>query len=81
MKNVKKRIEKFFSICFLLLLFSSQVVAQQKRTVEGTVVDEKGEPLIGASVLVKGKPGMGAITDFDGHFVLEVPENNKSVFD
>ncbi len=79
MKNVKKRIEKFFSICFLLLLFSSQIIAQQKRTVEGTVVDEKGEPLIGASVLVKGKPGMGAITDFDGHFVLEVPENNKVV--
>lgn len=39
-------------------------------TVTGTVVDESGEPLIGATVLVKGT-SMGTSTDIDGHFELK----------
>lgn len=44
---------------------------QQTRVVKGTVVDAKGEPVIGANVVVKGTTD-GTITDFDGHFSLEV---------
>ncbi len=45
-----------------------QVVAQQQSTiVKGTVVDNYGEPLIGAGVLVKGTT-KGGITNLDGHF-------------
>lgn len=47
-------------------------------TVEGKVSDESGEPLIGASVLIKGTSS-GAITDFDGNFSIEVPDVNTSV--
>ena len=44
------------------------------KKVTGTVVDEKGEPVIGASIVVKGK-SHGTITDFDGKFTLaDVPE-------
>ena len=47
-------------------------VQQDKIKIEGKVVDENGEPVIGANVLVKGTT-IGAITDFDGLFTLNVP--------
>jgi len=42
----------------------------QKRTVVGTVIDETGEPVIGANILVKGT-ATGTTTDLDGHFSIE----------
>ncbi|MCD8252834.1 MAG: TonB-dependent receptor, partial [Phocaeicola dorei] len=45
--------------------------------VTGKVKDSSGEPVIGASVVVKGNNTMGTITDFDGNFMLDVP--TKSV--
>lgn len=39
------------------------------RKIEGTVKDTKGEPIIGATVMVKGT-ATGTITDFDGNFLL-----------
>lgn len=48
-----------------------EAVMQQKLTIQGQVVDVKGAPIIGASILVKGTTE-GTITDFDGNFVLEV---------
>lgn len=53
-------------------------VEQQGRQVKGMVVDENGEPIIGASVAVKG--GItGTITDIDGNFSLFVPEKSELV--
>ena len=47
----------------------------QGKTVSGTVLDQNGESVIGASVVVKGTTN-GVITDFDGKFTLNnVPEN------
>ena len=46
-------------------------------TALGKVKDSSGEPVIGASVVVKGNNTMGTITDFDGNFMLDVP--TKSV--
>lgn len=45
---------------------------QQKQTVKGTVKDANGEPIIGASVKVKGSTG-GTVTDIDGNFTLDAP--------
>ena len=45
-----------------------------QRTVSGTVTDGDGEALIGANVIVKGTT-IGTITDFDGRYELEVPED------
>ena len=50
----------------------SDDVVQQKKTVSGTVSDEEGETLIGASVLVKGTSN-GTVTDLDGRFSLQAP--------
>ncbi len=47
--------------------------------VKGTVVDGAGEPLIGASVVVKGNTSHGTVTDFDGNFQLEVPSEQTII--
>ena len=49
-------------------------VTQQTIKVSGQVVDQDGEPLIGATVKVQGAQS-GAITDYDGNFELSVPAN------
>lgn len=48
------------------------VVQQNVVTVKGQVVDEKGEPVIGANVIVEGTTN-GMITDLDGNFSLQCP--------
>lgn len=50
---------------------SADIMQQKSKTVVGTVTDN-GEPIIGASVVVKNA-GKGAITDMDGNFKLDVP--------
>lgn len=47
---------------------------QQNKRISGVVKDANGEPIIGASVVVKGTTN-GTITDLDGKFVLDVPAN------
>ncbi|NDW18879.1 TonB-dependent receptor [Dysgonomonas sp. 216] len=47
-------------------------------SVSGTVVDETGESVIGASVVVKGTT-TGTITDVEGKFTISVPANNKTL--
>jgi TonB-linked SusC/RagA family outer membrane protein len=59
----------------LLAAASLQMTAQNANTVGGCVVDENGEPVIGAQVKVKGAK-TGTITDVDGNFSL--PDNVKS---
>lgn len=49
----------------------AQTSQSQNATVRGTVVDENGEPVIGATVLVKGKPGLGTATDLEGKFTIK----------
>ena len=63
------------SKCYLLgilafLFLIPNVVFAQNLNVEGTVLDETGEPLIGVTVVVQGQ-GTGAITDFDGRFRIQ----------
>ena len=49
-----------------------------KITVKGKIVDDKGEPLVGATVQQKGTT-VGAITDFNGNFSLSVPSDASLV--
>ena len=58
----------------LLSLCMSLPALAQKITVQGTVFDETGETLIGASVMVKGS-AVGVATDFDGHFKVDAEPN------
>ncbi len=45
----------------------------RQTTVRGRIVDTQGEPIIGATVVDKGNPAVGTVTDFDGNFTLNVP--------
>ncbi len=44
-----------------------------KKKISGTILDESGEPIIGASIVLQGTTN-GVITDINGNFTLEVPE-------
>ena len=59
-------------LCALGNMFPALAQQTKTRTITGLVTDEAKEPLIGASVVVKGTT-VGTITDFDGNFVLSVP--------
>lgn len=66
------------SLCMgAMMAFSTMPALAQNQTVTGTVVDEKGEPVIGASVIIEGKQGAGTVTDLDGHYTLSVPKGAK----
>ncbi|MFQ7113250.1 carboxypeptidase-like regulatory domain-containing protein, partial [Hallella bergensis] len=59
-------------------LYADTQVVQQKQSVHGTVVDDMGEPIIGASVLIVGaKATQGTVTDLDGNFTLNVRPGTK----
>jgi TonB-linked SusC/RagA family outer membrane protein len=64
------------SLFFLLL---SMGAAAQNGTLEGTVKDVTGSPLIGVNVIQKGTTN-GTVTDIDGNFSIRVPENAVMVF-
>ena len=65
---------------FSIFANSQQNAAQQQtRRITGKVTDEKGEPLPGVNVVVKGTT-TGAVTDFDGNYVLNVPPNAVLVY-
>ena len=72
---MKKQI--IISLCLgMMALFATPALAQNQK-VTGTVVDDKGEPIIGASVMVAGEKGKGTVTDLDGNYSLEMPANGK----
>ncbi|WP_197027662.1 TonB-dependent receptor [Prevotella sp. 10(H)] len=48
--------------------------SSKKKRISGTIKDEKGEPLIGVTIAVKGTT-TGVVTNFDGMFVIDVPED------
>lgn len=56
-------------IIFVLAILLSNSMFSQSGIIKGIVVDEKGESIIGASVVVKGTVN-GTITDIDGHFTI-----------
>ena len=63
-------------LVLLCLCFGVMAIAQ--RTVMGTITDNDGEALIGASVLVKGTT-VGTVTDFDGKYSVVVPEGSNTL--
>lgn len=60
-------------VLLAILLIPVSALAQNQRTVTGTVSDESGEPLIGATVRVPDTT-IGAATDIDGKFTIKVPQ-------
>jgi len=68
----------------LILLFSCFLIGMglalaQNKQVSGTVTDESGEPIVGASVIAKGNASIGAVTDLNGKFALEIPASTTTL--
>ena len=63
----------------LALILIGQVAQAQSKQVTGVVKDATGETVIGASVLEKGTPSNGTITDMDGNFKLTVSSGNATL--
>ena len=59
-------------LSLLLALWVSATAFAQFSGIVGTVTDGNGEPIIGASVVEKGQPQNGAITNIDGQFAIKV---------
>lgn len=75
-KNISYKVEE--NIVYLSEKDTPQEPQQQvgkERTISGNIVDSKGEPLIGVSILVKGT-SIGGITDFDGNYKVATNEAN-----
>lgn len=64
-------------LAFMLVFFIQHIFAQ-KRLISGFVTSsEDGEPLIGATISVKGNEGKGVVTDINGKYALEVDESDE----
>ncbi|MBU7576711.1 MAG: carboxypeptidase-like regulatory domain-containing protein, partial [Flavihumibacter sp.] len=66
-------------LLLFLSVFSAYAIAQQKRTVTGTVLDEQGAPISGATFVVKGSRAGGA-TDVQGTFTISLTSDAPLVF-
>lgn len=65
-------------MAIVTLTFSVSAAFAQNIDVKGTVTDSKGEPVIGANVLIKGTKS-GVAADIDGKFIINVPANGTIV--
>jgi len=67
---------RFLSLLLLFMAFISVQVYAQDVKVSGTVIAEADKfPIIGANIVVKGTT-IGTVTDIDGNFSLDVPQNS-----
>lgn len=73
MKNLQTSVGKLLLSAAMTL---SCAVAMAQNKVTGTVIDDKGDPIIGATVRVNGSKE-GTVTDLDGHFSLSAAQDAK----
>ena len=71
---MKLNFSVFRTMMLSALLFMGMAV--EARVVSGTVKDQTGETIISASVMVKGTT-IGTVTDFDGNYTIDVPDDAK----
>lgn len=86
MKNIREMKFNIKIFILFLILISIQIkavgsysamsvtITQQQKKISGIVTDRSGEPIIGCSIMLKGET-IGTITDIDGKFSLNAPQN------
>ena len=78
MKQIIKSVI-YASFCTIALLFAQTAMAQKARTITGQVLDNTGQPMIGATVVVAGNTGVGTTTDMEGKYKIKAsPDDNLS---
>ncbi|HOJ66882.1 MAG TPA: TonB-dependent receptor [Paludibacteraceae bacterium] len=61
-----------FYLLLVLLSFPLLIFAQAQREVKGKILNENGEPVIGANIFESGNPTNGTISDLEGNFVIKI---------
>lgn len=69
--------KSIINLCFGIAAMTSVPVLAQNQAIKGTVVDEKGDPVIGATIRVNGRDDVGSITDLNGNYSISVPKGTK----
>lgn len=72
-------IKKLCKVCLVTTMVMTPGSVLAQNVVKGTVLDSKNEPVIGASVIEKGNPKNGTVTDLDGHFTLNLKAGKTAV--
>ena len=76
-----KTFQRLLGLCMLIAAFAmvssiwNHASAQKAQTLKGVVIDENGEPIIGAAVFVV-ETNSGAVTDLDGNFTVDAAVGN-----
>jgi TonB-linked SusC/RagA family outer membrane protein len=69
--------KKYTPLLILLLITTSISIFAQPILINGTVLAvDNNEPIVGASITVKGERGIGTVTDYNGNFTINLPESN-----
>jgi hypothetical protein len=82
-RRMKKEhsVKKWKGLLFAMLWTVSLGMFAQNITVRGTVTDESGVTVIGATIIVEGSAGVGTTTDYDGNYQLDnLPADASLVF-
>lgn len=77
-ESARKLLLNYCLVLFLSLL-SVSLFAQNMKTVTGVVTDSQSNPVIGATVVVKGNKAVGVATDFDGRFTISIPPTTRTL--
>ncbi|WP_297089985.1 TonB-dependent receptor [uncultured Draconibacterium sp.] len=64
-------------VLLLLMVIYTAAAAQDTRQVSGVISDESGEPVVGATVILKGASGVGVVSNIDGEFSLNIPAGEQ----
>lgn len=67
-------------ITFGILFFFFSAITYAQNKVTGKIVDSQNEPIIGASIVLKGSPSTGSITDLDGRYSVNAKNGDVLVY-
>ena len=71
--KIRVKIQTIKTLVFLLMMiFATSLTAMAQEKVSGIVKDDTGETMPGVSIKVKGNNNVGAVTDIDGAFTINV---------
>ena len=70
---------KKYILFFVFIFFGNMYATAQSMKISGTVVDDKGDPIIGATILSTANPKLATSTDLKGDFRLNVDEGTKLI--
>ncbi len=70
----------YASFCIVALLFAQTAMAQKARTITGQVLDNTGQPMVGATVVVVGNANVGTTTDVQGKYKIKAGQDDNLSF-